>query len=102
MKKITRILMLVSAMFLFAVASSKAQEVVVRARLGRPAPVVVRPVRPSPRHVWVSEEWTPGGGSYVYHAGYWAVPPHPGAVWRAGHWRHRPGGYVWIAGHWSA
>jgi hypothetical protein len=89
-------------MSLFAAANSHAQEIVVRARLNRPGRVVVRrPFRPSPRHVWVSEEWAPGGGNYVYHEGHWALPPHPGVVWIGGHWIHRPGGYVWITGHWS-
>ena len=101
MKKFGKILMMSLGLSLFAGAGAKAQEVVVRARLGRPhGVVVVRPVRPSPRHVWVGEEWTPGGGTYVYHAGYWAEPPRPRAVWVNGHWGHRPRGYVWIPGHW--
>jgi hypothetical protein len=99
MKKIIRILMLLSVVSLFAVTSSKAQ-IVVRVRPERPGPVVVRPYRPSPRHVWVSEEWVPGGGTYVYHAGYWVLPPRPGTIWIAGHWRRRPNGYVWVGGHW--
>ena len=101
MKKYGKILMLASAISLFAVASSEAQ-IVVRARLGRPHTVVVRrPVRPTPRHVWVSEEWTPSGGTYVYKAGYWAERPHPNAYWVAGRWRHSHRGYIWIPGHWS-
>ncbi|MDB5009034.1 MAG: hypothetical protein JWP45_3427 [Mucilaginibacter sp.] len=102
MKKMSRILMLAAGMSLFAIASSNAQEIIVRTRPFRPRTVVVaRPFRPSPHHVWVGEEWTPGGGNYVYHDGYWAVPPHPGAVWVAGHWRRRPGGYVWVPGRWN-
>jgi hypothetical protein len=100
MKKIIRILMLLSVVSLFAVTTSTAQEIVVRARLGRPGPVVIRPLRPSPRHVWVAEEWSPNGGTYVYHEGYWAVPPRPGAIWIAGRWRHRQRGYVWVGGFW--
>jgi hypothetical protein len=97
MKKILRILMLFSVLSLFAVADSHAQ-VVVRARLS--APVIVRPVRPSRRHVWVNDEWVVSGGTYVRRPGYWALPPREGGVWVAGHWRHRRGGYVWIPGHW--
>ncbi len=101
MKKYGRVLMLFSAISLFAVANSKAQEIVVRARMERPRTVVVRrPYRPSPRHVWVAEEWTPSGGTYVYKPGYWVEPPRPGAVWVAGRWRHHHGGYVWVAGRW--
>jgi hypothetical protein len=101
MKKYGKIFMLASAISLFAVASTQAQ-VIVRARLARPGGVVVvRPHRPSPRHVWVAEEWTPSGGTYVYHAGYWAEPPRPRAVWVAGKWRHSHRGYVWVAGRWN-
>jgi len=100
MKNYGKILMLASAISLFAVASSNAQ-IVVRARLGRPRTVVVaRPPAPSPHHVWVSEEWVPSGGTYVYKEGYWAEPPHRHAYWVPGHWGRRPGGYVWKPGHW--
>ena len=98
MKKIIRILSLLSIVFVFSVTATKAQEIVVGVRPSHEAGR--RPMRPSPNHVWVSEEWTPGGGSYAYHAGYWAVPPHPGAVWIAGHWKNHPRGYVWVPGHW--
>jgi len=100
MKKYGKILMLFSAISLFAAASSDAQ-IIVRARLGRPRTVVVaRPVRPSARHVWVSEEWAPSGRTYVYQEGHWAEPPRPGAIWIAGTWRHHHRGYIWIPGHW--
>ena len=104
MKKISRILMIVFALSAFAVSESSAQiGIYVGVRPPRPhGVVIVRPPRPSPRHVWVAEEWTPAGGNYAYHAGYWAVPPRPNAVWVAGYWRHeRHRGYVWIPGHWA-
>ncbi len=101
MKNLRKSLLLLTAALLFSVADSSAQ-LVVRLRPNRPgARVVVRGARPSPRHVWVDEEWTPGSRTYVYHKGYWAKPPRPGAVWVAGRWEHRPRGYVWIAGHWN-
>ena len=100
MKKMIRVLMLLSIVFVFAIDNSQAQ-VIVRVPLRRPGVVVVaRPHRPSPRHVWVSEEWAPGGGTYVYRQGYWAVPPQPGGIWIAGHWGHRGRGYFWIPGRW--
>ena len=99
MKKITKILTVLSVVCLFAVADASAQQIVIRARLHAPG-MVRRPFRPSPRHVWVAEEWTPAGGTYVYHAGYWSLPPRQGAIWIAGHWRDTRGGYVWIPGHW--
>src|ERR1700761_1485242 len=98
MKKISRILFLAMAVSCFAISQSNAQVgIYVHVRPPRPhGVVVVRPARPSRAHVWVAEEWTPAGGTYAYHAGYWAVPPHPGAEWIAGHWRHDgPRGYVW-------
>jgi hypothetical protein len=99
MKKITRILMLFLAVSLFAASKNYAQ-IVVRARLSAHAHIV-RPVRPSPRHVWVSEEWVPSGGTYIHRAGYWALPPHRGAIWIAGHWRRHHRGWIWISGYWN-
>lgn len=101
MKKMIKIFMLLSVVLLFALENSRAQQVVVRVPQRRPGVVVIRrPHRPSPRHVWVDDEWTPAGTRYVYHRGYWALPPHPGTVWIAGHWDRRGRGYVWIPGHW--
>jgi len=106
MKKISKVLFLFFAVSLFAVADSQAQVsagIYIGVRPPRPRGVViVRPMRPSPHHVWVAEEWTPVNGTYVYHAGYWALPPRDGGVWIAGHWRHfHHRGYVWIPGHWA-
>lgn len=99
MKKITRSLILAGALIAFGVTTSKAQEIVVRARMHAPV-VVARPPAPSPRHVWVAEEWVPSGGTYVYKGGYWAEPPRPHARWIPGHWKRTPAGYVWRPGHW--
>jgi hypothetical protein len=100
MKKIVRVLMLLAVTSLFAVANSNAQVIV----HVRPVPprgaVVVRGVAPSPRHIWVGEEWAPRGRAYVYRPGHWEVPPRRGGVWVGGHWVDRPGGSVWISGYW--
>lgn len=64
------------------------------------APVVVRTVAPSPRHVWAEGEWVWVNNNYVWHAGYWAEPPHPHEIWIAGHWRRAYGGWNWVPGHW--
>ena len=98
MKKFVKGLMLATAATLFAASVANAQEIVVRTRPVYRGHVVVRGVAPSPRHAWVSEEWTPVRGRYVYHPAHWEE--HPGGVWIAGHWDRRPGGQVWIAGHW--
>jgi hypothetical protein len=99
MKNVIRILTMLSIVLLFAITSSKAQEIVVGVRPAHPA-FVRRPFRPSPRHIWVSPEYVPSGGAYVYKPGYWALPPRPGTVWVGGHWVHRHRGYVWVAGGW--
>ena len=98
MKKITRIMMLIGIASLFAAVNSTAQ-IIVRVR-PHPPVVVERPVAPSPRHVWVSEEWTPRRHDYAYREGHWALPPHPRAIWVPGHWADRRGGSFWVAGHW--
>jgi len=61
---------------------------------------VVRTAPPSPRHVWVDEDWRVRHGRYEYAGGYWAAPPRPAAVWIPGHWRETPRGSVWVGGHW--
>ena len=78
--------------------STAAQAIYVKIR---PAvPVVVRPVAPSPLHVWIEEEWRPSGTAYVYAGGYWALPPHPGWIWIPGHWKRHAYGEYWVGGHW--
>jgi len=101
MKKITRLLILLSAVSLFAITNVRAQ-IVVRARLS--APARARPARPSARHVWVEGEWVGRGATYVHKDGYWAMPPRPGSYWIKGYWQHRRRGgvgYFWVPGHWS-
>jgi hypothetical protein len=65
-----------------------------------PAPVIVKPVRPSPAHVWIEEEWNARGDRYEYAGGRWMLPPHPGWVWIPGHWRRTRLGWQWFPGHW--
>jgi hypothetical protein len=61
---------------------------------------VERPVAPSPRHVWIDEEWEARNGTYVAVGGHWAEPPHPGWIWVSGHWTHEGRGHYWHPGHW--
>jgi hypothetical protein len=63
-------------------------------------PVIVRPERPSPRHVWIGEEWQVRDGGYVHTGGHWAEPPHRGWAWVPGHWSHDRRGHIWRPGHW--
>ncbi|MGZ3765812.1 MAG: YXWGXW repeat-containing protein [Mucilaginibacter sp.] len=99
--KTIRGLFLAGVLSLFSVTISKAQEIVVRARMRPPTESLrPRPAAPSAQHVWIAEEWAPRGTSYTWKGGYWALPPHPGQVWIQGHWNHHRRGYVWVAGHW--
>ena len=92
-----RLLLLTALGLFFGLGSTMAQiEVTVRPAI----PHYARVVQPSPRHVWIDEEWEPRGGSYVFVGGHWAEPPHPGWMWVGGHWARRGRGEVWVAGHW--
>lgn len=99
MIKVTKTLILMVALFMASTASYA--QFVVKVRPVRPTTVVVRrPAAPSPRHVWVEEDWVPKGNTYVWHGGYYAAPPRNGARYVRGHWRNTRRGSVWVAGRW--
>ncbi len=81
-------------------ATEVGAQLIVRVRPARPTVVVARPIAPSPRHVWVEEDWVRHGHGYRWHGGYWAAPPRARAVWIPGHWETRPRGEVWMPGYW--
>jgi len=62
--------------------------------------VVIRTEAPSPRHVWINEDWRERNGSYEYNGGRWEAPPHPGYRYSPGRWNHGPHGDTWRQGHW--
>jgi hypothetical protein len=64
------------------------------------APRVVRVVAPSPRHIWVEEDWLWENNNYVSRGGYWAAPPRYNAIWIKGHWKNTRRGWIWKPGHW--
>lgn len=99
--KTTAKALIIAGMMSLAASATFAQ-VIVRVRPERPHETVVvrRGPAPTPRHVWVDEDWVQRDGGYTWHGGYWAAPPRPGAVYIPGHWRDTHHGYVWIAGHW--
>src|ERR1700691_3851067 len=108
MKKITKILFLVAVVSLSAFTKAKAQvDIGVNLQLNRPAQYEnnerFHPNRPSPRHVWVAEEWVWQGGRYNYKPGYWALPTNAGSLGIKGHWQKRTAGpgWKWAPGHWS-
>lgn len=81
-------------------AEATQAQIVVRIR-PRHERVVVRPPAPSPRHVWVDEDWRAHGRGYQWQGGRWVAPPREGATYIQGHWDKRRGGEVWVAGHWN-
>jgi hypothetical protein len=97
MKKfLTRLVLLLFILIGISFAVSAQVFVTVRP----PAPVIVRPVRPSPAHVWIEEEWNGRRERYEYAGGRWILPPHPGWIWVPGRWRHSRFGWQWFPGQW--
>ena len=58
-------------------------------------------VAPSPKHVWVEEDWENRKGTYVFVGGHWVEPPYRRAIWIPGHWQQHPRGWFWKPGHWK-
>jgi hypothetical protein len=79
---------------------ASAQEHVV-VRVAPPAPrIEVRPVAPTPHHVWVSGYWGYRDRvGYEWHGGRWESP-HPGYAWEPAHWSERGGYWHFVGGHW--
>ncbi len=97
MQNMKKIFLMVAVAVTFGVYSSNAQ-IIVKVRPARPH--YERVVAPTPRHVWIDEDWEPRNGTYVFVGGRWAEPPRPRAAWVPGHWARRRHGDVWIPGHW--
>jgi len=95
-KYVNRIILAAALVVGFSIASSA--QVVVRVRPS--APVIVRPIAPSPRHVWVEGNWQSRRGHYEYNQGYWSAPRR-GRHYVPGYWAPRRHGYVWIEGRWG-
>ncbi len=99
MKKMKKVLFVLVIVLTCGTYGSNAQ-IFVNVRPVRPA-AVVRVEAPSPRHVWIDEDWRWAGGRYVWAGGRWEVPPHPGWRYYPGRWDHGPRGDRWISGHWG-
>ena len=97
MKKYNKFLTLTLAAFLVGVMSLSAQVIV---KIRPVVPHYERSVAPSPKHVWVAEEWEARGREYVFVGGHWVLAPFERALWVPGHWqKHRRGGWFWKPGH---
>jgi len=97
MKKMTRVLFILALALTCGSYCSMAQ-IYVKIRPDRPH--YERTVAPSPRHVWIDEEWEPRGNAYVFSGGHWAEPDRPGRHWESGHWNESHEGHQWKQGHW--
>jgi hypothetical protein len=95
------IVLVVLVLFEFTSYAQRRHHVVVTVQPPRPKTVIVVPAPPSPRHVWVEEDWTPRGKVYEWHGGYYVEPPRPTAVWVPGHWKKRGHGWYWVPGRWK-
>lgn len=97
MKNLKKALFIIGLALTCGAYSSMAQ---IEVNVRPPMPRFERPAPPSPRHIWIGEEWSPQGNAYVFAGGRWAEPPHPGARWVPGHWKDTPHGTIWRPGHW--
>jgi hypothetical protein len=66
MKNIKRVLFILAVVLTCGAYNSSAQ---VYVNVRPPRPVVVRTEAPSPRHVWIDEDWRERGGKYEYSGG---------------------------------
>jgi hypothetical protein len=93
------------AAFALAPALAHAQAVVVpgvRVTIAPPAPrVEVRPVAPSPSHVWIGGHWAWRGGAHVWVGGHYALPPGAGYRWEQARWVNQGGAWTFYEGHWA-
>ncbi len=100
MKKIAQILIVLITVSLLGITAGKAQVVVPKIPPFHPEK---RMRQPSPKHVWIPQEWDPfaHGMHGNYMPGFWEVPPRAGLVWIPGRWQKVPKGYTWAGGHWK-
>ena len=103
MKKISKILILLCAMF-FAVSKSNAQlNISISVDLAPPAlPVYVQPACPTDGYLWVPGYWAyDNDGGYYWVPGVWVAAPQPGYLWTPAYWGYEGGHYGFHAGYWG-
>lgn len=101
MKKFLLSLIIVcGALFLYS--ESSLSQVVVKVKPANPKVVVVKPLKPGPKHIWVDGHWRwdKKRKEYIWIKGHWSKPKK-GHAWIPGHWKKVPGGFKWIPGHWK-
>ena len=98
MKNIKKALFILGLTLTCGAYSSMAQ-IIVKIRPPRP-PHIERTAPPSPRHIWIEEDWSPRGNTYEFRGGRWEEPPHENATWVPGHWKQTRNGSMWVPGQW--
>ena len=100
MKRFIVITIVILGAFLLEVNHANAQ-VVVTVKPVRPKVVVVKPRRPSARHVWIEGHWVWNrrARAYVWKKGYWTRVKR-GRVYVAGTWVKTKGGWLYKPGKW--
>ena len=101
-----RILLSLAAVSLLALAPGLAHAQVVVPGVSvtvAPPPVraEVRPMAPSPNHVWINGHWAWRRGAHVWMPGHYALPPGAGYRWVPARWVNEGGRYVFFEGHWA-
>jgi hypothetical protein len=67
-----------------------------------PDPLVEEiPPPPAAAYVWVPGYWYWGGNTYLWSAGYYAMPPAPGHRYVRSGWVHVDGRYRFVRGYWA-
>jgi hypothetical protein len=90
-------------MFAFLVSAPSAEAQGVRITVAPPAMrVEVRPVAPSPRHVWTPGFWQWTRGRHVWVGGTYVLPPATGRVWVEARWVNDGGQWIFHEGHWGS
>ena len=91
-----------AAVLFLLLASVPSAEAQVRVTIAPPAPrVEVRPVQPSPRHVWAPGYWHWRGGRHAWVGGRFVMPPAPGRTWVEARWVNEGGQWVFYDGRWD-
>ncbi len=98
MKQKARFLLALACIMSLSLFSATAQ---VYVHIRPPKPVFVVTPQPSPRHVWIDEEWEPKTDHYEYNGGRWMEAPHEGDRYSPGYWRHNSKGHSWHPGKWN-
>ena len=77
----------IGMMLAIALSISAVADAQISVKIRPTVTVRARPVRPSLRHVWISDEWKWNNNNYQHVDGYW-IEPQPGRHgWVEGHWR---------------